>query len=732
MDKRLRFLIVTIVLALWVGTPILSQAQSTVSGDVTPDNTVILASEADARFSRDFSILLKQLHLEWIVLDRPVVPESVHDQNLVILGHPDAVYTGDIIRSLLTAEEIDSLRSATDRPAVIEKESPWLEDRTVTVCSGADLLLTRDAAEMAVRKMIEAAPPAADWIQTAYDGELDEEARVTIDRLRYEWDDEELRLVDLTMDVEARRRRRVSAQEAAEDVERLFYLLSHGYAGYGVFSQDGQFEEAREQILEELSTQSSWSSDSFSRLLHDHLSFIVDCHMKIGEHRFAGHADFWYDTDLEVTLGQSGYRFVIDDEQYTATSVNGSNPAPFLFPSLNQEGESVYRLGTLATEEPAPLLLAGTSEAGRRQFEIALHRSDFDYYSDDIFREDVIGGIPVVRARGFGDYHAEELSQFAETGRRLRGEPAVILDIRGNGGGNERWPVRWIQGLTGQRAESVLIVSELESKTTMMGRANYFTYHDHAFDMPNYGVEGAQYTRAAQAIERGGYRPNWTGPVYPRVPLIPNDTTVIVVINEYVASAGEGLVMRISQAENVVVVGENTMGALTFGNVSLHQLPHSKLKVWLPINFNLFLDMESREAVGLAPDLWVPAADAVNYAVAAVRNGTIPTAQPLPSETLGADFVPESPWTMARKKTAILFLAVTVGGVVFAASNRRKPHIVAAVGTVSLVVSILWIISKREDPVGYGFVLTGIVCLVWGGYGLWSARGKRKITVEGK
>jgi hypothetical protein len=174
---------------------------------MAPDNTVILASEADARFSRDFSILLKQLRVEWIVLDRPVVPESVRDQNLVILGHPDAVHTGELLRSLLTAEEIRSLRSAADRPVVIERESPWVEDRTVTIGSGADLLLTRDAAEMAVRKMIEAAPPAANWIQTTYDGELDEGVRDTVDRLRYEWDDEELRLVDLTMDVEAWRRR---------------------------------------------------------------------------------------------------------------------------------------------------------------------------------------------------------------------------------------------------------------------------------------------------------------------------------------------------------------------------------------------------------------------------------------------------------------------------------------------------------------------------------------------
>ncbi len=97
-----------------LGTPILSQAQSAVSGDVTPDNTVIPASEADARFSRDFSILLKHLRPDWVVLDSAVVPDSVRDRHLIPLGRPDAAPTVALIRSLLTAEEIGSLRSATE------------------------------------------------------------------------------------------------------------------------------------------------------------------------------------------------------------------------------------------------------------------------------------------------------------------------------------------------------------------------------------------------------------------------------------------------------------------------------------------------------------------------------------------------------------------------------------------------------------------------------------------
>ena len=165
MDNKLRFLIIAVVLGLLVGSPIFAyaenyQAQAPEPGEVTPENTVILANQTDARFSQDFSVLLSQLRLEWVILDGPVLPESVKDKNLILLGHPDDAVTGEIIRGILTAEEIEMLRTATDRHIVIEKESPWAEGRTVTICSGADMLLTRNAAEEAARAIIAAAPPA--------------------------------------------------------------------------------------------------------------------------------------------------------------------------------------------------------------------------------------------------------------------------------------------------------------------------------------------------------------------------------------------------------------------------------------------------------------------------------------------------------------------------------------------------------------------------------------------
>jgi hypothetical protein len=617
------------------------------------------------------------------------------------------------------------LQAAEDHHVVLEKKSPWMEDRTIYICSGADMVLTRNAAEEAIRAIIAGAPPASDWLQTTYDAELDESMRDYVSQLQYEWDDRELPLEDLTMEVGAKLQGKITSQQAAEDVERLFYLLSHGYSGYAFFNQNGEFEHAKARILQELSSQSSWSSDAFSGLLHEHLNFIVDRHLSIGEYKFAGHSDFWYDTQLELMLSNGGYQFVQDSTTYKLISINDADPASFILPSLNQHGEPIYRLGMLSTVEPPPLRLIAASAEEERRFEIELQRSNFDYHSDDIFREDVLGGIPVVRVRSFSDYHSDELNQFIDTASNHRNDPVLVLDIRGNGGGNEHWPSSWTQRLTGMRPESVFVFSELESKTSMIGRANALAYWDSQVSGPSrYEADANRYTRIAESIESGERQPGWTGPRYPRMPLIANDTTVIVVTNELVASAGEGLVLRISQAQNMVVVGENTMGALTFGNLSAHQLPHSGLMIWCPINFGLFLDQEFREEVGLEPDLWVPAADAVNYAVAAVRRGTITTSRPLSSATYEQEFTPENPYARDRQEKIRFFLVVTgfaAGGLVWAFFMREKSSIVAGIGGLWIIFGSAMSVMKKQ-PVGSGFLLIGTVYLVWGGINLMKAR----------
>jgi hypothetical protein len=210
--------------------------------------------------------------------------------------------------------------------------------------------------------------------------------------------------------------------------------------------------------------------------------------------------------------------------------------------------------------------------------------------------------------------------------------------------------------------------------------------------------------------------PHWTGLFFEDSETIPSDTTLIVVMNGSVASSGEGFINYIQQVENVVLVGENTRGALVFGQTTLHKLPHSALSVTLPISLNIPLDLELREERGFFPDLWVPAEDALNYVVAAVRKGTITTAQQLPSRVLQEEFIPEKRSLWEKMGTPfIIALLVSLFGIVFVGFNRKRSRL------FFFVAGMLWaaggvIVLGFVSPASYGYFVVAILNVFMGIY----------------
>jgi len=683
--------------------------------ELTPENTVILSNETDGSFCRDFSVLLKNLRVEWIILDTAEVPESVRDKNLIIVGRPDAEYTGDIITESITQEEADYIQQ-DGHYSVLEKDSPWNDNRIIYISAGPDLPLSKKAAEEAIISILEYAQARAEWFLPALSVSR-EETEAYIAQFQYVPTDDELPKETLGIDVDAKPPRSISAKEAAQDVEYLFYLLSHGWCGYGYFMTKGDFDAAQENILGRLDEKPRWSPDDLSQLVYEHLTFIHDCHLSVGDYQYCSHLDFWYDTSLELCKTEGEYYFLFDSVQYKVVSVNGEQPAEYTFPSLNVQGDPIYRLGMLSYSAPEPLVLTAQDGQEQSQLEIQLYRSDF--YSKDKFGEERIGGIPVLRARSFSDYYSDELDQFLQAATKYKGEPYLILDIRGNTGGNDGWPKIWITRFTGHSPSLKHILTELISRTTMMGRVNLF-----AEMLETYPKEDAHWIQAeidryqaqADAFERQSVAPHWTGLQFPNTRLIPSETTLIVVADRGVFSAGEGLLSYLyRQVENVVFVGENSGGAVTFGQVSTHQLPHSNLRVSLPIKLNAMVDLEWREEKGFFPDLWVPPVDALNYAVAAARKGTITTQKDLPAGYFEAEFVPEKPlrrsWTSGREDLIAISL-LAIFGLIPAYVNRKKTPFFFIFGTSWLTIGVILVSEGRS--MGYFLIPYGAMFLAIG------------------
>ncbi len=626
------------------------------TGAVTsPGDLLVVSNEADRICCRDFSVLLGRLSCDWLVLDGDAIPESARSGNLLVIGGLDSTHTGGIIEGLLSEQEMAGIGPGH---AVVRVGNPWDANGTVWICTGSDSFESKAAAEKAVSSMMADDDPG-DWIRTSIPFVSRHEAREFVEGMQYLPEDE-LPPEEMAMEVNARARSSVSREEAAEDVDYLFYLLSHGYCGYRHFSALGDFGEARRDILEDLEERDSWACNDLFALVRDHLYFIHDLHLMVGGIQYGDHLDFWHDTSIEVSRGVSGYQFEMEGDTHDLVSVNGEDPGEFLFPSLNADGDATYRLGTLSMSRPGPLALVARSDEGEREIQVELELSD--YRPEGVFREERMGGIPVIRAHSFGDSYTDNLGDFVLTAERYKGEPYVIVDVRGNGGGNSAWPMRWVTSFTGVRPDFNMVWTEMVTRTTMMGRINYFEHILHfndGVDRDWYESQMAAFRARVESFESGSRKPYWEPQNIPDADLIPNPTTIIVVMDRGVASAGEGLLSYLSGVQNVVLVGENSAGALTFGQNTYHRLPNSNALVRLPISLNVFMDLRIREEEGFAPDLWVPAGDALNYAVAAVRSGAIFTAVDIPEGYFDQEFVPEKTSRM-RIEVARLLPLITV------------------------------------------------------------------------
>jgi len=549
------------------------------------------------------------------------------------------------------------------------------------------------------------------WANRTFSRVPPEEVRDAVSWLQYVPDDEKLPYEALEMELDPRKPPFISAEKAAEDVERLFYLLNNGYSGYGYFVNVGSFDEAKAGILRELKRQPIWNGEELSSLIHEYLSFLRDRHLNIGGQEYGSHKDFWYDTGFELREDRGEYLFTSDGKEYTVVSINGESPDGYLFPSLNADGDAVFRVGVLSYSSPQPLELRARSGQEVRQWRITLSRSQPRY--SGIFEEKKVGGVPVVRIRSFGDHPKEYIDRFLDSASRYKGESCLIVDIRGNGGGNEEWPKQWIIRFTGRPPDRVQVFTELISETTMIGRSNSYALALHnapELEEQGYRMKVEEFRGYAESIEEKDITPYWWPFEVPGPQEIPSNTTLIVLMDANVYSAGEGFISYLHQVENVVLVGENSGGALTYGQMSHHRLPNSKLLVGLPTSLNVFVDLEYREEKGFFPDLWVPTGEALNYAVAAVRRGTIATSQAYREEIMDVEFIPEEPPMRERTSELLPIFFAAFYGIALVYFNRERRMFFLLSGIIGVPLGVF--LLSREPTLGYVCILLGLECLI--------------------
>ncbi|MCL2558629.1 MAG: S41 family peptidase, partial [Treponema sp.] len=245
-------------------------------------------------------------------------------------------------------------------------------------------------------------------------------------------------------------------------------------------------------------------------------------------------------------------------------------------------------------------LLENANTGERLSIAIRL-RALSDFEGEEIlFDEFELNGVPVVVNRTLAPELrlGEAGARMRESGAALRGKSAIVFDLRGHSGGVLDPMLDWVRALTGKRP---------------LGRA-----------FASFGLASRT---------NGGFvggDPIWTESVFSTASTqpLPNESLIVVLMDNYIASAGELLVGRLRELENVIFVGANTMGVLLTADLKRTALPLSGIHVIYGAELNLRPDFSQFEGVGFMPDLWVPPDQSLERVLAFIeRYGLLRAAQ---------------------------------------------------------------------------------------------------------
>lgn len=374
-----------------------------------------------------------------------------------------------------------------------------------------------------------------------------------------------------------RSKQELDPEEAGRDVSAFFTLLRGAYSGYDYFGGDPVFLPIRDRLLAEVAAVPTWTTAGLEALLADALDPVVaDGHFWIGSR------DLWRSHSLEMYYVPDLY----------LSDPTGLDPA-LVKPTVGPDGAITHCFAALSADGadlPRTALVEGEETA------LDWRRAEPYEVQDRVaFRREVKSGIPVVTSRTMtaNERNAEELMDFSNAGALDRDAPVVLLDIRGNGGGNSGYGSGWVAGLTGQPSQYKWLHANKESQL-------YVRF------MESFGMETPDSTGQWNVFDLDGI-------------VAPREGVALVLMDRGTASAAEDLVQSMQWVDNAVFIGSNTMGCAMFGNVVSCKLPDSRLRIQFGTSMNWCGTRENIEGVGFMPDLWVPPQDGLDAALRLCR-----------------------------------------------------------------------------------------------------------------
>ncbi len=376
----------------------------------------------------------------------------------------------------------------------------------------------------------------------------------------------------------------ITHDEMAYDVRLFFNTLRNAWGSYYYWGGNAVFEPICEEIIAQFAGVETISTRDLSAALANALSFIKDKHFAIASFTFCGDEDnyvYLYNDDLRFAQDASGFFIMQDGVKWHFDGISNDNAA--IKRTLFSDGTLGYGLAqiTAAPDMHDFDTLALSGENGDMEMQFKWKRSgNYDKTADrNWFRFEQSADIAYLSARSLAG-HERELYNFAYSGAALKNAKVIIIDLRGNGGGNTIYMPYFVYSYKGRRAyaksASVCRYSLLNSDCL--------------------AETGSLWSE--KAISQGR--------------ILKNKSNVLILVDNNVASSAEMGVLYLQSLENSIVIGSNTSGCELFGNLMRLSLPNSGISFALGADFRCYTNtMQNIEGRGFDPDIWADPATVI-------------------------------------------------------------------------------------------------------------------------
>lgn len=433
---------------------------------------------------------------------------------------------------------------------------------------------------------------------------------------KYEEDEPPKRVMEVPSGIS---KNNINEEMAIEDIGYLFDFLKYGYGGYGYFGGDAVFLKAKENMVSDVKKlKGNINRIGLEKIITRNLDFIQDGHFSVDKSRLCKDYNMFINEKEEIVKEGQVYYFVKNNNKSEILSIKDKSPKEYIKPSLNNDGELVYRLCFQEKSDKEKIVLKVKLKEENNDIEVELKnmaRINNSQGSKEQYVYKEKDGIPYIDLNTF--VNSKELERFSEEGKLMADKKALIIDLRGNSGGNEMYAFDWIKNFSNQEYSSSGISVSLNNNLTIdamlrMGRK--------IADKESYPELERQ---IREAYKNGGYEEGfkqWSKIDYGFEKTIENNVPIFVLMDMNTASAGESFVEALKSMKNTIFIGSNSSGTGNIGNVGEYTLPNSGIS--LCFGSTLFLDsnLEWRDGIGIQPDFWVSPNDADKRVIKFIKN----------------------------------------------------------------------------------------------------------------